>query len=274
MGDSGCSQAVLALGPLNCSGCPRGGRLLPAVGTSTAAEAAVAAPRGFYSKGGDCRPAVGASLRPCCVTKGVRSPRLSGAARKGPRSEHGGRGGGAVPGASAGPQSRRDAVRACGNGTEPRGAAAAPTRSRSALRGARTGAVGAVPRGGARPARTCATCGACSCGGAAPPSASRGGGAAPGRALGARPRPTPRSVAVAEPPGPSRRRRGPRRSGGRRGRAAPRGARNKAAATRPPQSGGGRPGSGTDNASARRAQAPPPRDAAAAQPMGGGGEAL
>lgn len=94
VGDSGCSQAVLALGPLNCSGCPRGGRLLPAVGTSTAAEAAVAAPRGFYSKGGDCRPAVGASLRPCCVTKGVRSPRLSGAARKGPRSEHGGRGGG------------------------------------------------------------------------------------------------------------------------------------------------------------------------------------
>lgn len=120
-----------------------------------------------------------------------------------------------MPEASAGPQSRRDAVRACGNGTEPRGAAAAPTRSRSALRGARTGAVGAVPRGGARPARTCATCGACSCGGAAPPSASRGGGAAPGRALGARPRPTPRSVAVAEPPGPSRRRRGPRRSGGR-----------------------------------------------------------
>lgn len=54
----------------------------------------MAAPRGFYSKGGDCRPAVGASLRPCCVTKGVRSPRLSGAARKGPRSEHGGRGGG------------------------------------------------------------------------------------------------------------------------------------------------------------------------------------
>lgn len=224
MGDSGCSQAVLALGPLNCSGCPRGGRLLPAVGTSTAAEAAVAAPRGFYSKGGDCRPAVGASLRPCCVTKGVRSPRLSGAARKGPRSEHGGRGGGgAVPGASAGPQSRRDAVRACGNGTEPRGAAAAPTRSRSALRGARTGAVGAVPRGGARPARTCATCGACSCGGAAPPSASRGGGSAGPGPRGASPsdaalrrgRGAPRPVSPPTRPAPLGRTAGSGRASGR-----------------------------------------------------------